>query len=179
MGNGGCSQLITAPLCSSFLLTFLPFCILHRLQSFRVNLLQCALLSAGQCSLRAYSPALMWGPQQAAGKYLFHHGPLNLQQANLLQHLGHLLPLPLLRPWDLQDSFSHMYFLCPHRLRILFFLKCVFSEVPPVLMTGSAAPWGGSMLDLVGPSHVCLGAAPNFSGHLLHLPHCQHLHTYI
>lgn len=62
MGNGGCGQSVTAPLCRTFLLTLSPCSEVdpfHELQSFRVKLIQHG--SHKSCSsFRAHMPALAW-----------------------------------------------------------------------------------------------------------------------
>lgn len=66
---GGCGQYSTAPLCHSFHLTLFPcssISLLSRLQSFRINLLQCG-PSTGHSSFRECYLFLSWSRPQAAG----------------------------------------------------------------------------------------------------------------
>lgn len=177
MGNGGCSQLITAPLCSSFLLTLLPFCSMHPPQAavlqgkpsavwapvcrpvFLQGIFTCS--DVGSSTGCREIPVPPWPTQLATGKPAPAPGaPPPTPSSQTLGFAGFLLThvLP-------QSSPPVRYF------------KCVFSELPPVLLTGSAVPWEGPCWTWLDPAMSVLGQPPVF--HLLHLPHCQHLHTYI
>jgi len=66
----------------------------------------------------------------------------------LIQHLEHLLPCFLLRPWCSQGShtsFFLSFLICSSLLgSVLPFLKHLFPEVPPAWLRVSAVPCGGS-----------------------------------
>lgn len=95
MGNGGCGQSTTAPLCLSFLHTPSPFSRVapsHRLQPFRVNVLQCG-LSMGRSSFRARPPAPVWScPWAAVWIPAPAWSPPGAVEESLLGCLENLLP---------------------------------------------------------------------------------------
>lgn len=151
MGEFG--QSLAVPCCHSFFLKLFlaPAWVLHRLQFFKINLLQHG-SSMGCGSFGAYPPAPewdppqaavwisapVWSPPQAAGESLLWCSPssLTLVSAGCFSHFPSLLTL-----------------LCS----TLPFLKHVSPEVPPAWLTGSAVSCSGS----VGAGCDPHGAAPH------------------
>lgn len=104
-----------------------------------------------------HSPVLVWGPSEIAGGYLIHHGsPWAVRghpaspwsspcaaEESLLWHPKHIL-LRLYRPWCLQGSFSHTFFLIsmyipPHPCPVL---KSVIPVVLPASLIDMALARG-------------------------------------
>lgn len=114
-------------------------------------------------------PVPLWPTQLATGKSAPAPGaPPPTPSAQTLGFAGllltHVLP---------QSSLPVRYLI----FSSMCFLRNATSLTDRISFALGGRVW--SMLDVAGPSHVWHGAAPSFSGHLLHVPHCQNLHTYI
>lgn len=150
--NGGCGQSVTAPFCLFFPCTLLPcFSIgpLHRLQSFRINLLWPGVFHRLQ-----YGCLLCCGLSMGCRVMPDSTSPL--------QGLQGFPGAPLSLMWVLAGLFLTVF---PSLLgSVLPFLTYVFPEAPPSWLRASALPCLGS----VGASERSLCSSP--------LPALGHLH---
>ena len=160
MGNGGCGQSITVPLCYSVVLTLFPWGPSHRLQSFEINLLQHG-LSSSHHSLRKYPTSPVLGPPQTAGIVFF-----TVVFSTGCRRLSALQPgAPLLPPSSPTLVFAGLFLtllspLSSPTLAVVSFLKYAVTEVPPASLMSLVLAGGGSILEPAGTSSVWHGGSP-------------------